>query len=285
MKMKLELPDIVSVGIYNTDVAVKTRSVTRSRRTAMFEIEIPIERGGTSYIDSDERPITADLLICAKPGQTRYTRLPFKCYYIHAIIKDGEIYDELMAMPDYIKVENGDEYRALFSEMCGCYDRGLGGDDIMLSSLFLKLLHSMIRDKARSTHHTPKGSAKSVMIERALEYVGNNLTATLSLERVAAAVGFSPIYFHNSFKTSVGKTLHEYVEEERIRAAAELLVTTSYTLGTIAYECGFSSQSYFNFAFKRKMGKTPREYAREMQKMYDRDTREGGDGDQNPLKD
>ena len=285
MKMKLELPELVSVGIYNTDVAVRAGGETRSRRTAMFEIEIPIERGGTSYIDSDERPITPDLLICAKPGQTRHTRLPFKCYYIHAIVKEGRIYDELMAMPDYIKVENGDEYRALFSEMCGCYDRGLGGDDIMLSSLFLKLLHSMIGDKARSIRHTSGGSTKSAMIERALEYVGNNLAAPLSLELVSAHVGFSPIYFHYSFKTSVGKTLHEYVEQERIRAAAELLVTTSHTLSTIAYECGFSSQSYFNFAFKRKMGKTPREYAREMQKMYDLNTREGSEKDQNSAKD
>ena len=52
------------------------------------------------------------------------------------------------------------------------------------------------------------------------------------------------------------------------RLAANLLITTDYTLTQIAYECGFSSQSYFSYAFKRKMKSTPREYARRMLERY-----------------
>ena len=63
-------------------------------------------------------------------------------------------------------------------------------------------------------------------------------------------------------------TIHEYVEEQRIKKAANMLITTDYTLAEIAYECGFSSQSYFSYAFKRKMNKTPREYAKEVFERY-----------------
>ena len=80
------LPKIVAIGIYNSDLAVKNLKVTKKRTTTMFEIELPIDRGGVSYIDEEELPITPDMIICAKPGQTRHSKLPFKCYYIHMIL-------------------------------------------------------------------------------------------------------------------------------------------------------------------------------------------------------
>ena len=98
----MELAKIVSVGIYNTDIAVRRGTHTRKRTTAMFELELPMECGGVSYIDSEESPIRPDMLICSKPGQTRYTKLPFKCYYIHIIIYNN-IYFHIIQMvfPDY----------------------------------------------------------------------------------------------------------------------------------------------------------------------------------------
>ena len=88
------------------------------------------------------------------------------------------------------------------------------------------------------------------MIEKAMEYIRENLTSELSLEVVSEKMSFSPIHFHNMFKSATGMTLRKYVEEQRISKAANLLVTTDFTLTEIAYECGFSSQSYFSYAFK-----------------------------------
>ena len=269
--MKLEMPQIVSVGLYSTDLAIRGRTVTRKRRTAMFEIEIPLEPGGTSYIDGAECDIAPDVLICAKPGQTRNTRLPFKCLYVHLICREGYVFDTLAGMPDFIRVDSGDVYRELLSGMREHYDRGGDGDAVMLNSLFLSLLYTMMKDGERSAARSRIGGAKGEMIECAVNYVKNNLTSDLSLRTVAAKMGFSPIYFHNTFKTSIGKTIHEYVEEERLKSAADMLVTTDKTLAAVAYECGFSSQSYFSFAFKRRMGVTPREYAMASLEMYERE--------------
>ena len=75
--MELKLPDIVAIGIYNSTFAVKNKVITKNRKTTMFEIEIPIEKGGVSYINSDNMAIEPDMIICAKPGQMRCTKLPF----------------------------------------------------------------------------------------------------------------------------------------------------------------------------------------------------------------
>ena len=75
-------------------------------------------------------------------------------------------------------------------------------------------------------------------------------------------------YFHNIFKRATAKTLREYVEEQRIKKAINMLMVSEKNLTAIAMECGFSSQAYFNYVFKRKMGKPPREYAKELYENY-----------------
>ena len=108
-------------------------------------------------------------------------------------------------------------------------------------------------------------------IESTVAYIKENLTADLSLEALADRAGFSSIYFHKCFRASVGMTIREYVEAQRIKRATMLLVQSNMTLTEIAYECGFSSQSYFSFAFRRKMGMTPREYSARLLEMYESD--------------
>ena len=100
------LPDIVAVGAYNAQLAVKNREITKNRKTTMFELELATEEGGISYINSESFAIKPDLLICAKPGQIRHTRLPFKCFYIHITLGEGALYDILMNAPNYIMLEN-----------------------------------------------------------------------------------------------------------------------------------------------------------------------------------
>lgn len=266
--MKIELPEIVAVGIYNSNIAIKNSVVTKNRKTTMFEIEIPIEKGGISYINSDDMAIEPDMIICAKPGQIRHTKLPFKCYYIHLMMTNGELYDILMDIPNYVKTNKYKKYYEIFDRLCEYYDRAVDSDEIILYSLILELIHTLINDSKKLIlrDHIKRGNYKT--IEKAIKYIKENLTSDLSLGTMAKRAGFSPIHFHNVFKASTGRTLHEYVEEQRIKKAANMLIATDYTLAEIAYECGFSSQSYFSYAFKRKMSKTPRKYAKEVFERY-----------------
>ena len=265
----MELAKIVSVGIYNTDLAVKRGTHTRKRKTAMFELELPMEAGGASYIDDSETAIDPNVIIIAKPGQTRHTKLPFKCFYVHYILKEGLLHSRISEMPNYVRVENREEYAAAFEEMRRLYDGSAEEDEILLQSIFLKLLYNLIcREKDRLRSSRDEGQKKGQLIEDAVKYIEENLTSDLSLESISAHFGFSPIHFHNTFKTSIGKTLHRFVEERRIKKAEQILTTTDETLAEIAYECGFSSQSYFSFAFKRKTGMTPREYVSAHYEMY-----------------
>jgi len=149
------------------------------------------------------------------------------------------------------------------------YETGFENDVILLQSLILKLVHMLNQNTVYTAKSNPKISNKKT-IESTLEYINNNLSDDLTLERLANSANFNSIYFHKLFKASTGKTLHEYVEEKRIKRSINLLISTDMTLTQIAYECGFSSQSYFSYVFKRKTGLTPREYEKKFQSKYEK---------------
>ena len=268
--MKSAFPEIVAIGIYNTNAAVKNKAVTQNRKTTMFEIELPIGEGGTTYIDQASMPVRGDTLICAKPGQIRHTRLPFQCYYIHFILQEGALYDRAMKLPNFVKTEHIKEYEDLFRNLCKYEETALENDELLLHSLLLKLLYLLLGDAERTSFQGRIKNNNHEATESTIRYIKENLTADLSLQTLAQRVGFSPNHFHNCFKASTGRTVREYVEDQRIKKAANLLVSTNHTLTEIAYECGFSSQSYFSFAFKRKMHQTPREYAKTVFKRYEK---------------
>lgn len=267
---KILLPEVVAVGIYNAQVVFKNKKISPNRKTTMFEIELPLNRGGISFIDDTSHQISENTIICVKPGQTRHTYLPFKCYYIHMIVDGGQIFDTLSTLPNYIEIEDTSELRDTFASLTEYYNTGVAEDDIMLQSLVMKIVYLLGRySPIRNAVHTPK-SNNSRVIESTLKYIDENLTEPLSLEVLSEKANFSPIYFHKLFRTSTGKTLHEYVEEKRIKKSVDLLTSTEMTLTEIAYECGFSSQSYFSYAFKKRMKLTPRAYAKTIALKYEK---------------
>ncbi len=263
----MKLPEIVTIGIYNSRHAARNATISKDRKTAMFEIELPIEEGGVSYIDGKAQKITTDMLICARPNQTRHSKFPYCCYYVHIVLESGTLYDVLSSCPNFIKISDRDYFVTLFKRLIKYYEADRTNGEIMLGSVLLELIYRVAKNAKRNSPVSMSDNSSAVL--KAIEYIKGNLSGDLSLNNVAACVSLSPVHFHNTFKVAVGKTLHEFVEEQRLKEAINLLVTSNMTLSEIAYTCGFSSQSYFSFVFKRKMKTTPRKYTQKLNEMYE----------------
>lgn len=268
--MEFILPEIVSAGIFNAQNIFSNTKISKKRTTTMFEIEIPIEEGGISYINDELAQIEPSCVICAKPGQTRQTKLPFKCYYIHFILKNGKLYEYLMESSDFIKTDNVEKYIRIFEKIYKVFESPVEEEKILLHSLVMELIYMIIKDSEKLQKHQKIKPNNYMVIESAIKYINENISSDLSLENVARYVSMSPIHFHNCFKKATANTLHQYVESLRLKKAANMLVTTDYTLAKIAYECGFSSQAYFSYAFKKKMKTTPRKYSKSFFERYEK---------------
>ena len=174
-------------------------------------------------------------------------------------------------MPDIslvIPIANFSEYLYIFKSLCNHRNTEEESNNIILQSLILKLIYTLSIDSKKQEYLKQYKNIDYDTIEESIRYIKEHLAQDLSLATVSSVVSYSPIHFHNCFKAATGKTLHECVEDLRIKKSIELLSTTPLTLTEIALRCGFSSQSYFSYVFKRKMKTTPRDYVKEECKLY-----------------
>ncbi|MCR5005683.1 MAG: helix-turn-helix domain-containing protein [Clostridiales bacterium] len=61
-------------------------------------------------------------------------------------------------------------------------------------------------------------------------------------------------------------TLKQFIPQEKVEAAKNMLRFSEYPLSEIAHYLGFSSQNYFGAVFLRYTTKTPAQYRRSVQK-------------------
>ncbi|ADI00576.1 helix-turn-helix transcriptional regulator [Salisediminibacterium selenitireducens] len=100
--------------------------------------------------------------------------------------------------------------------------------------------------------------SQSVLI--GIRYIRNHLDSSFRLDNVAKEVGLNPRYFGTLFKEETGKTILQFVTEERISLAKRLLRDRQNDIADVAKYVGFSSQSHFTQVFRKKVGKTPKVY-------------------------
>ncbi len=99
-------------------------------------------------------------------------------------------------------------------------------------------------------------------LNKVLDYINAHLDCSLELEELAQQIDMSQFYFSRLFKQSLGITPHQYVIQQRVERAKQLLRKDELSLAEIALECGFANQGHLNRHFKRLTGTTPKEIAR-----------------------
>lgn len=80
-----------------------------------------------------------------------------------------------------------------------------------------------------------------------------------SSEDFAAAVGMSRMQLHRKLKSLLGVSATEFLRNERLKVAFELLKKGSGNISDIAYAVGFNDVSYFSKCFKETYNCTPTE--------------------------
>jgi len=97
-------------------------------------------------------------------------------------------------------------------------------------------------------------------INKAIDYVNNNLDRSISLEELASVSFFSPFHFHRIFVAVTGETVNHFTNRIRNEKAARLLKFSKKSISAISLECGFSSASTLSRLFKQYFEISPSEY-------------------------
>ncbi len=110
-----------------------------------------------------------------------------------------------------------------------------------------------------------RGNINNVMT--AIDYIESHLHEKLDLETVAGAVHYSKYHLHRMFTSTVGLTIHDYVQRRQLTEAAKLLVLSDRPILEIALSAGYESQQSFTDIFKAMYKKSPNRY-REEEEFY-----------------
>ena len=96
-------------------------------------------------------------------------------------------------------------------------------------------------------------------IQKAIDFVEDNLREELATEQIAKVAAFSMWHFQTVFSSIVGDSVKGYVRGRRLTAAMTDLGSTGRRIIDIAMDYQFESQESFSRAFKSMFGRTPGE--------------------------
>lgn len=94
-------------------------------------------------------------------------------------------------------------------------------------------------------------------IAKIINYINDNFSEDLNLERMACVANFSPCYFSRLFKKSLGEGFNSYLNRIRMKESRHLLEHTNWTVEKIARSVGYNDSAYFIRIFKRNYGFSP----------------------------
>ena len=97
-------------------------------------------------------------------------------------------------------------------------------------------------------------------VEQCRDYIRKHYREKIYLEDAAESIGISPTYLSHLFKKETGTCFQDFINEERVFRAANLLIYSDLSLPDIAHYVGFPNQSYMGKMFKKYKGMTPRTY-------------------------
>ncbi|MGN0268015.1 MAG: helix-turn-helix domain-containing protein [Lachnospiraceae bacterium] len=127
-----------------------------------------------------------------------------------------------------------------------------------LSRFWLMLLEET--EEIRASSCTDKNNIDVDRIKIMMQYIHEHYMEKITLSDIASTANISTRECTRCFQRCIKLSPVNYLNEYRIRMAAQMLLQTNQSITTISENCGFSSSSYFGKMFYKVMGCTPKDY-------------------------
>lgn len=129
--------------------------------------------------------------------------------------------------------------------------------DLVLKELFVRIAHLQQHQyhKEENDHQQ-----KSNILRFLVRYIDSNLDKDISVKELSEQVHMSESHLYRIFKSEVGVSPIDFINEKKISKAAHLLRHTKMKVKEVYLQCGFNNPSYFSRLFKKVKKTTPTEF-------------------------
>jgi len=136
------------------------------------------------------------------------------------------------------------------------------GSRLYVESLSNVLAVHLLRQYTATKLHLPiyEGGLPERQLLQVLDYINDHLDCDIRLASLAQLLGMSQFHFSHLFKQSIGMAPYQYLLQQRVERAKQLLKQTDQSIMDIAFLCGFNSHSHLSKQFRQLTGMSPKTY-------------------------
>jgi AraC family transcriptional regulator len=180
-------------------------------------------------------------------GFTRGFHLELEQSFFTDFLSAATIPQGSVAIPDvHVKLL----FYRLFSEL----KLNDGSTPLSIESLVLQVFSLLQKNERSFPDQKPK------WVNEIKEFLHEQDAERTSLQQLSSLLNIHPVHLSRDFSKHFGCTLGHYTRKIKIERALQLLPDKKYSLGDIAFHCGFSDQSHFFRCFKTITGISPSHY-------------------------
>lgn len=196
---------------------------------------------------------------------------PWSIYWVH--FKGSKAVSIFKQLNDVNQISLNDHSRmqdriGFFDELLNIMESELKESSVdyvnmSINHLFATFLYI---DEYRAAKYPVQKANYTSFISLATHYMNENIEKHLTLEDMAAHFGYSKSYFYRLFYKETGYAPITYLQNIKIKRAAELFANTSLKVNQVALKMGFDDPYYFSRLFKKVMGVAPVSYKKALGK-------------------
>ncbi len=152
----------------------------------------------------------------------------------------------------------------LFEEILHTLEMGYGRENLLYACAVLHYFLASLRylqPYRNAPRREPGAKGEPVdIVTAAIHYMKENIGRRLTLEDMAARLGYTPTYFASLFSQRTGYAPIAYFNQLKVQEACALLDFTDMRVNQVCYKIGIADPYYFSRLFTKIMGMSPRAY-------------------------
>lgn len=153
------------------------------------------------------------------------------------------------------------QLKSILDKIIASRDDTAFGSEILESIYIVEFMVYLNRAYFDTSDVILKDITENEKINSIVEYINDNLSEDLTLERLSEVSYISKSYLSHQFKAYTGLPLVQFIIKKRLTAARNL-IRNGMAATDACMQCGFNDYSNFHKAFKREFGKSPKEFRR-----------------------
>lgn len=222
-----------------------------------WEIILNLEGSGNDIIGEEEFPFSPGTIICIPPNieHSKVSMNQFRDIYIQGTEFFCNNRPEVLCFHD----DEDKSVEDLMQLAYKAFNKQEKNSSKIVDSLYDTIQVILI--------NMLKNPVKNQCTEQLVKLIAENFSDPDF--DVSAAIGNLPYckdYIRRLFRKETGLTPVAYLNEVRLEHAKKLLnqwTASGYTIGEVAWKCGFYDSKYFTRLFKRYTAQSPKQFARD----------------------